>query len=74
MVYLGEWEPDMTHVAYCFDYLKQAILCAGDTTLEGSSEYGDGWGSMHQCQDMDEIRSWAEDRSTLSWLNFGDIL
>jgi hypothetical protein len=49
------------HTIHCFDYLRQAILCAGDTTLEGTTEYGEGWGSLHQCKDIDAIRQSVED-------------
>lgn len=27
------------HIAHCFDYLRQGILCAGDTTLEGNNTF-----------------------------------
>ena len=44
------------HMEHCFDYLRQAILCAGDTTIEWARESGDGeidsqvdgWGIEHQ--------------------------
>ncbi|OQO10595.1 hypothetical protein B0A48_03893 [Cryoendolithus antarcticus] len=36
------------HAAHCFDYIRQAIICAGDTTLEGKTELGAGWGTSHQ--------------------------
>lgn len=49
----------LDHLQHCFDYLQQAILCAGDVTLEGRApEVMDeppkinGYGAAHQCKDM----------------------
>ena len=34
----GEDESKMGfHIAHCFDYLREGILCAGDATLEGNN-------------------------------------
>ncbi|EME81795.1 uncharacterized protein MYCFIDRAFT_50335 [Pseudocercospora fijiensis CIRAD86] len=53
------------HLSHCWDYLRQTLMCAGDTTLEwvgapphdlGSS----GWGYRHQCRDYAAIYTWAE--------------
>ncbi|KAF1986999.1 hypothetical protein K402DRAFT_453877 [Aulographum hederae CBS 113979] len=42
------------HVTHCFDYLRQSVLCAGDSALEGVSKtvrgMADGWGVMHVCK------------------------
>ncbi|KAK2031608.1 hypothetical protein LX32DRAFT_637016 [Colletotrichum zoysiae] len=53
-----------THLSHCWDYLRQAIMCAGDTTLEwkpvddtGSS----GWGYQHMCKDYTTLFNFAED-------------
>lgn len=58
------------HVYHCFDYLRQALMCAGDTSLEGSDPYHEpgetaGYGTTHVCKDYSQIvegakRSWAE--------------
>ncbi|KFY35975.1 hypothetical protein V494_05428 [Pseudogymnoascus sp. VKM F-4513 (FW-928)] len=44
-----------SHLDHCFDYLRQAIMCAGDLALEASvvpNEFGfNGWGTSHQCAD-----------------------
>ena len=56
--YTGTW-----HLAHCFDYLRQAILCAGDTTIEWAREAEeganpsqvDGWGIEHQCRSSKAI-------------------
>ena len=51
---------DEAHMYHCFDYIRQAIMCAGDMTIEwprkeadGSRFAVDGWGITHQC------RSWV---------------
>ncbi len=53
------------HVDHCFRYLRQSILCASDTALEGqdpnTKEAGtDGIGAIHMCKNFDEIFNWAE--------------
>ncbi len=54
------------HLGHCFDYLRQSIMCAGDTALEkaivfeGVRKPGvDGWGVTHQCRHWDLIRDFA---------------
>jgi hypothetical protein len=35
---LGEDESKLGfHIAHCFDYIREGILCAGDATLEGNN-------------------------------------
>ncbi|KAL5321891.1 hypothetical protein ACEPPN_009854 [Leptodophora sp. 'Broadleaf-Isolate-01'] len=63
------------HEYHCIDYIRQAIICAGDTTLDyaeivtGSDGVErrlgfTGANSTHQCRDWDAIREWAvENRS-----------
>ncbi|KAL8792163.1 MAG: hypothetical protein Q9195_005259 [Heterodermia aff. obscurata] len=54
---------DAPHMKHCFDYLRQAILCAGDTTIEWARESGGGendgqvddWGIEHQCRSSKTI-------------------
>jgi len=47
------------HAAHCFDYIRQSIMCAADTSLEGKTDAGPGWGSKHECTDYDLLLSWA---------------
>ncbi|KAI8955033.1 hypothetical protein F4801DRAFT_417254 [Xylaria longipes] len=51
------------HLRHCWDFLRQGIMCHGDTTLEWVHE-GDpgskGWGYDHKCNDFDAIFSWVE--------------
>ncbi|EFQ91546.1 hypothetical protein PTT_11592 [Pyrenophora teres f. teres 0-1] len=55
-----------SHVNHCFDYLRQAIMCAGDLSLEHSvvpSEFGfNGWGTSHKCADWSAMWDIAVDR------------
>ena len=57
-------KPQMRHMDHCFDYLRQGIMCAGDTTLEwpkeGSKGVVDGWGVTHQCRNWDDIVKFVE--------------
>ncbi|KAH6623943.1 hypothetical protein F5144DRAFT_584826 [Chaetomium tenue] len=53
------------HVDHCFRYLRQSLLCCGDTALEGQDPNTDalgtdGTGAVHVCKDFDAIRSWAD--------------
>lgn len=57
------------HSAHCFDYIRQALMCAGDTTLEGKTEAGPGWGSVHECVDYDALLGWANEHSGEKWRN-----
>ncbi|KAI1181946.1 hypothetical protein F5B17DRAFT_227119 [Nemania serpens] len=55
------------HSAHCFDYLRQSIMCAADTNLEGETEAGPGWGSDHTCADYDAVLAWANEHSAMKW-------
>lgn len=44
-------------------------MCAGDTTLEGKTEAGPGWGSIHECVDYDALLDWANENSAEKWRN-----
>ena len=57
----------MGHIAHCFDYIRQGIMCAGDLSLEWGhpSEEGstrrifDGWDIPHQCRSWDQAVEWV---------------
>ncbi|KAL7946384.1 hypothetical protein V8C42DRAFT_352618 [Trichoderma barbatum] len=61
---------DDHHLNHCFDYLRQAIMCTGDTTLEKvvADEKGvlkpdiDGWGTIHECKSWNMLYEFAESR------------
>ncbi|KAK0621568.1 hypothetical protein B0T17DRAFT_617998 [Bombardia bombarda] len=51
------------HVRHCFDYIRQALMCAADTNLEVVDEethLTNGWGQPKQCRDYDGILEFAE--------------
>ncbi|OLN86640.1 hypothetical protein CCHL11_03716 [Colletotrichum chlorophyti] len=57
-----------THLSHCWDYLRQSIMCAGDTSLEWKPENdigSTGWGYQHTCKDYTALYIFAEQhRST----------
>lgn len=60
-------EAHSQHTDHCFDYLRQAVMCAGDMTIEWAREerYGqepftvDGWSVSHQCKSWDAAVQWT---------------
>ena len=57
---------DPAHLPHCFDYLRQSIMCASDTTMEWvaappNDKGSTGWGYQHTCRDYFAIRQWALD-------------
>jgi hypothetical protein len=63
-------EGALGHNDHCFNYLRNALMCCGDTTLEGQAQTPelkgvagtDGTGAVHVCRNYEEIVSWAERR------------
>ncbi|OAA52901.1 hypothetical protein ISF_09179 [Cordyceps fumosorosea ARSEF 2679] len=52
------------HMRHCFDYLRQGLMCASDTSLEPvDPDLGGvtGWGSERVCRDYRQVVAWAED-------------
>ncbi|KAE8418377.1 hypothetical protein BDV36DRAFT_295219 [Aspergillus pseudocaelatus] len=54
------------HLMHCWDYLRQAVMCNADTTLEWlpappNDRGSTGWGYEHTCRDFDAISRWAEE-------------
>ncbi|KAF2772422.1 hypothetical protein EJ03DRAFT_348799 [Teratosphaeria nubilosa] len=67
-------KPREEHVWHCFDYLRQAVMCAGDMTVEWprTEEDGrrfavDGWGVTHQCADWNAILQWMGENSVTNY-------
>jgi hypothetical protein len=55
------------HLGHCFDYLRQAVMCAADTTLEPTEDLKslgvkvvDGWNVTHQCRNYEAVYEFAE--------------
>ena len=59
------------HSVHCFDYIRSSIMCAGDTTLEGKTEAGAGFGTEHQCVDYDALLKWANKHGAYDWWRGG---
>jgi hypothetical protein len=61
-------EGELGHNDHCFNYLRNALMCCDDTTLEGQAQTPelkdtvgtDGTGAMHFCRNYNEIVEWAE--------------
>ncbi|GAB7351650.1 hypothetical protein MBLNU459_g2254t2 [Dothideomycetes sp. NU459] len=54
------------HRSHCVEYLRQSILCNGDTTLEGETgswTTSTGWGQTHSCVDFDALTEMANGRA-----------
>ncbi|KAF2197593.1 hypothetical protein GQ43DRAFT_199641 [Delitschia confertaspora ATCC 74209] len=57
------------HIAHCFDYLRQALMCSADTTIEwakvqstGERNQVDGWGIPHEtCKDWNSVLKWMDE-------------
>ena len=67
------------HIAHCFDYIRQGIMCAGDVTLEGNNSVRHPgvdipWGTAHRCANWDAIQEWADDRTVVAFPDFMGIL
>ena len=50
------------HLAHCFDYLRQGIMCSADSSIEPleTADGSPGSGVPRQCGDYDELKRWAE--------------
>ncbi|PHH75952.1 hypothetical protein CDD80_1914 [Ophiocordyceps camponoti-rufipedis] len=67
----GKFEDgSLDRLIHCWDYLRQTIMCAGDTSLEWVSPHQsepnstDGWGFQHTCKNFEAIHEWAERHSS----------
>ncbi|KAK3688795.1 hypothetical protein B0T22DRAFT_460245 [Podospora appendiculata] len=62
----GQAQYEVRHVEHCFDYLRQGLTCAGDSTLEGPDPGMaslTGYGVTHRCRAWDEgggLDRWRE--------------
>lgn len=68
---------ELVHIDHCFDYIRQAIMCAADPSIEhvGSKGTVNGWGVEHQCRSWENLFNFAyENRVTeiAGVLNLGD--
>jgi hypothetical protein len=63
-------EEERNHAEHCFSYIRQAIQCSGDITLEGPDlvrESGQsplrGWGVQHQCRNWENMVRWVDEHA-----------
>jgi hypothetical protein len=71
------------HVNHCFEYIRQAIMCAGDVALEGAATTfppgpngedqggSDGWDAKHVCKDYSQISKYLEQETInhVKWIS-----
>ncbi|EGD86998.2 uncharacterized protein TERG_03253 [Trichophyton rubrum CBS 118892] len=63
------------HMRHCFDYLRQGLMCAADSTLEPvDTRLGGvtGWGNERVCRDYTALKDWAEQRRASNSKGFSD--
>ena len=52
------------HMAHCFDYLRQGILCSADSSIEPAVDSVNGFlgaGFPRLCKNFWQLKDWAED-------------
>ncbi|KAM0795053.1 hypothetical protein BDR22DRAFT_894522 [Usnea florida] len=56
------------HAKHCVEYLRQALICAADSTIEpgnATSRHVTGSGVVHECRDFDGLYAWTEQRKLI---------
>ena len=61
------------HIEHCFNYVRHALQCYGDTTMEVPTDFNGqlifiGWNTTHQCRSFDAIWDYTVNHSTLDSL------
>ena len=62
----GETSGSVHHVKHCFEYLRQALMCHGDTNLEyrevkeDTGEIGTSGWTLHHCRNYKQLHDIAE--------------
>ncbi|KAF2658525.1 hypothetical protein K491DRAFT_592800 [Lophiostoma macrostomum CBS 122681] len=54
---------DMSHMRHCFDYIRQSLMCAADSTLEPVDPVlggVTGWNVTRRCRSYTDLKKWAE--------------
>ncbi len=64
-------KPQQMHTYHCVEYMRQAVRCTADPTLDPTflvGEHGNhatfGSGATHVCRDYEKLFQWAEDHHT----------
>lgn len=59
-------EHDLYHMDHCIEYIRQAVLCSADTSLETTwltskgQRYATGGNTTHVCNNFAALKEWAE--------------
>ncbi|KAH6653028.1 hypothetical protein BKA67DRAFT_536730 [Truncatella angustata] len=60
-------DAEVNHTLHCINYLRQAVLCSADDTLEGPDMHPEagqsrlrGWGVSHQCRSWDKLTEFRD--------------
>ena len=64
---------DTWHLDHCFDYVRQMLICGGDTTLAGG-DLSNGSSQLnvpHVCKNFDQMYSWLESHRDNDLYQFG---
>ncbi|KAJ6139791.1 hypothetical protein N7471_006277 [Penicillium samsonianum] len=61
------------HIEHCFNYVRHALQCYGDTTMEVPTDFNGqlifiGWNTTHQCRNFEVIWDYTVNHSTLDSL------
>ncbi|KAI0154556.1 hypothetical protein GGR57DRAFT_466025 [Xylariaceae sp. FL1272] len=71
---------DYRHMDHCVEYIRQAVMCHGDLTLEpllaGSTRTkieSDTWGSKHFCRDWNVLKQVVWKHTSIGWDDHGFV-
>jgi hypothetical protein len=69
------------HIDHCLGYLRQAIMCAADPTVESLTRTVDkdgqlkksdeGWGNVHVCRSWDALKEYATSHAPVNASGLG---
>lgn len=61
---------DLHHAGHCFSYIRQGIMCAGDSTLELPDKHPEpgmsplrGWDIKHSCRNWGDLIDWMNENA-----------
>ncbi|KAJ8063518.1 hypothetical protein OCU04_007393 [Sclerotinia nivalis] len=65
-----ELEPHMrrSHMRHCLDFLRQSLMCCGDSSIEKVNpelKGVTGWDTEHMCTNWGELQEWVGERQRL---------
>lgn len=65
---------NVRHMDHCLDYVRQALMCGGDTALAGLDRPGGStqFNVAHVCKNWDEIYDWLDSERFEDKWQFGE--